>query len=123
MSDWHNGGPVDEADYPRQIPVEDTFASWAADWLDGHLPMIQDKAEQYGSNSLAELGRTFARAQGREVRDDAALEIGCMLYAKGKIERVLDAMLQERMPSPDTWTDLAVYALMARYIQTYGRWP
>ena len=99
------------------------FPDWAMQWISERATMIESKATEYGSNSLAEMGRTFARAQGRTVDDQEALEIGCMLYAKGKLERVLDAMLQQRTPSSDTWDDLAVYALMAGFIREKGRWP
>lgn len=109
---------------PTEARDEPTFRDWWVDWVEDAAPTIQRKAAEYGSNSLAEMGRTFARAQGRnQIEDHEALEIGCMFYAKGKIERVLDAMLQGRLPSADTWGDLMVYAAMASYIREFKRWP
>lgn len=109
---------------PAVEPVEPGFHLWWRSLVDEAAPTIQRKAGEYGSNSLAEMGRMFARAQGRDrIEDHEALEIGCMVYAKGKLERVLDAMLQGRLPSIDTWHDLGVYASMAQYIRENKRWP
>lgn len=100
------------------------FHAWWSKLVDEAAPTIQRKAGEYGSNSLAEMGRMFARAQGRDrIEDHEALEIGCMIYAKGKLERVLDAMLKGRLPSTDTWHDLGVYSSMAQYIRENKRWP
>lgn len=109
----------------EEIPADKIdFRTWWVEWVDNAAPTIQRKAAEYGSNSLAEMGRTFARAQGRnQLEDHEALEIGCMFYAKGKIERVLDAMLQGKLPSADTWGDLMIYAAMASYIREFRQWP
>lgn len=117
--------PVSEdAGDPTEAREEPTFRDWWVDWVEEAAPTIQRKAEEYGSNSLAEMGRMFARAQGRgQIEDHEALEIGCMVYAKGKIERVLDAMLKGGLPSADTWGDTMIYAAMASYIREFSRWP
>lgn len=100
------------------------FHQWWLAQVDRAAPTIQRKAAEYGSNSLAEMGRMFARAQGRgRVEDAEALEIGCAVYAKGKLERVIDAMLKGKLPSADTWHDLGVYATMAQYIREHNTWP
>ena len=90
----------DPADNTSDVPAG--FHEWWRQQVDDAAPMIERKAAEYGSNSLAEMGRMFARAQGRTVDDAEALEIGCAVYAKGKLERVLDAMLKGRLPSVDT---------------------
>ncbi len=99
------------------------FRTWWASFVVATAPTIQAKAEEYGSNSLASMGRLWARAQGRSVTDAEALEIGCALYAYGKMQRVMDAMLVGKLPSEDTWHDLGVYATMAQFIKQEGRWP
>jgi len=116
-------GPTPEEQV--EVPADPiSFRDWWVEWVDNAAPTIQRKAAEYGSNSLAEMGRTFARAQGRgHIEDHEALEIGCMFYAKGKIERVLDAMLQGTLPSADTWGDTMIYAAMASYIREFRRWP
>lgn len=109
---------------PTEAREEPDFRDWWVAWVDDAAPTIQRKAAEYGSNSLAEMGRMFARAQGRgHIEDHEALEIGCMIYTKGKIERVLDAMLQGTLPSADTWGDTMIYAAMASYIREFRRWP
>lgn len=104
-------------------PRNETFG----DWWQSHvqtLQLVHRKAEEYGSNSLAQIGRMYARARGRDVIEDPeALEIGCAVYAYGKMERVMDALLRDRLPSIDTWYDLMIYAAMAQYIRTNRRWP
>jgi hypothetical protein len=84
---------------------------------------IAAKAAQYGSNSLAQMGRLWARAQGREVDNAEALELGCMLYTYGKMERWIDAALRGDKPSIDTLHDIAVYATMAQRVRETGSWP
>lgn len=105
------------------VASADGFHAWWRRQVDNAAPTIERKAAEYGSNSLAEMGRMFARAQGRDRIDDAeALEIGCAVYAKGKLERVLDAMLKGKLPSTDTWMDTMVYSAMSLYIREHGRW-
>lgn len=113
-----DGFTPDNATAPRE-----GFHAWWVAMADNAAPTIQRKAREYGSNSLAEMGRTVARFQGREVNDAEALEIGCAMYAKGKMERVIDAVIQRTLPSTDTWHDLGVYSAMAQFIRAHGRWP
>lgn len=120
-------GPIDDVEVSAETiatPTPLDFHGWWSALVDESAPTIQRKAAEYGSNSLAEMGRMFARAQGRAPIDDhEALEIGCMVYAKGKIERVLDAMLKGSLPSTDTWLDTMIYAAMAQFIRQHKRWP
>lgn len=99
------------------------FTRWWLKTVEELSPTVQRKAEEYGSNSLAQMGYFFARAQGRDLTEAEALEIGCFLYAYGKLQRVGDALLTGNLPSVDTWMDAAVYASMAAYVREHGRWP
>jgi hypothetical protein len=111
---------------PDQVflnPAAADFTKWAEDWLSDTAPQVQAKAEQYGSNSLAAMGHLAARMQGRKVSEIEALEVGCAVYAFGKMERVMDAVLRGGMPGRDTWHDLAVYSLMVLFMREHGRWP
>lgn len=99
------------------------FHRWWAAMVDKEAPTIQAKAEEYGSNSLAQMGHMFARAQGRGVTEAEALEIGSFIYAYGKLQRVGDALLHGKLPSTDTWKDLSIYASMSLYIRENGQWP
>lgn len=107
---------------PPLVP-DPGFAEWAQEWLDDRLPDIEGKAKVYGSNSLAAMGHLFARAGHMEIPQSDALEYGCGVYAYGKMERVMDAMLRGELPGADTWGDIAVYALMALYTRSKGTWP
>lgn len=115
---------IEAEDEPRPDAARAGFHAWWVAQVDEAAPTIERKAAEYGSNSLAEMGRMFARARGvGQISDAEALEIGCMIYAKGKLERVLDAMLKGKLPSVDTWHDLGVYSAMAQYIRENKRWP
>ena len=110
---------------PGQEPDDEPdFETWWINLVAEHAPTIQAKAEEYGTNSLVEVGRLYARARGRDQIEPAeAIELGCAVYAYGKIQRVIDACLKDRLPSEDTWRDAMVYAAMALYTREHGRWP
>jgi hypothetical protein len=124
-------GLVDEY---KQVagPAADTAATQeAADlehWWIGNAaleaPDIARKAREYGSNSLAAMGRLIGRVQHRQPMTPAAeLEYGCAVYAFGKMERVMDALVRGELPSEDTWRDIHVYSVMALRIRETGTWP
>ncbi len=99
------------------------FQEFAEKWLAEHLPMVEHKAREYGSNSLQRKGERYMRAQGRTAEHPVqALEIACFQYIAEKLDRVEDAAIRGLPASTDTWTDIAVYALMANYIRATGRW-
>jgi len=102
------------------------FHEWAEKWLTENIPMVEAKAREYGSNSLQRKGERYLRALGlvKHTPDNpaAALELACFQYIAEKLDRVEDAALRGLPASDDTWTDLAVYALMALYIRKHGRW-
>jgi hypothetical protein len=113
-----------EAELRRELgisPVE--FDEWWTKLVATEAPTIAAKAREYGSNSLAAMGRLYARGQGREVEPAEALELGCFVYAYGKMQRVADAMIRGVAPSVDTLRDLMIYAAMAQFIRQYGQWP
>jgi hypothetical protein len=99
------------------------FHRWWAEMVDREAPTIAAKAAEYGSNSLAQMGHLFARAQGRGVTEAEALEIGSFIYAYGKLQRVGDSILHGKLPSTDTWKDLSIYSSMSLYIREHGQWP
>ena len=99
------------------------FHCWWAELVDKEAPTVAAKAAEYGSNSLAQMGHLFAKAQGRGISEAEALELGTFIYAYGKLQRVGDALLQGKLPSVDTWKDLSIYSSMAMYIRENGQWP
>jgi hypothetical protein len=104
-------------------PDESEFHAWWIQMADKEAPVIHAKAKEYGTNSLVEMGRIWARAQCREVDEAEAIEIGCFLYAYGKIQRIADALLKGDLPNGDSWKDLTVYGLMSLYAREKGHWP
>lgn len=115
-------GPSEGLFDPEEL--ESDFESWWLELVSEHAPTIQAKAEEYGTNSLVEVGRLYARARGRDQIEIAeAVELGCAVYAYGKIQRVIDALLKDRLPSEDTWRDAMIYAAMALYTREHGQWP
>ncbi len=99
------------------------FAEWWGKLVQTEAPTIGAKAKEYGSNSLAAMGRLYARGQGREVEPAEALELGCYVYMYGKVQRVADAMINGKLPSMDTVLDTMVYAAMILFIREHKRWP
>lgn len=99
------------------------FSLWAHNFVDNHAPMVSKKAEEYGTFSLSEVGRLFALGQGRSVSSVEAIELGCLLYAHGKIQRSISAVLRGRLPTEDTVVDTAIYSLMALFVKEFHRWP
>lgn len=101
-----------------------SFEEWWTQLVKAEAPTIQRKAEEYGTNSLVEMGRLFAKAQGwQDITEPEAIEVGCFLYAFGKMQRVADAMLKGRLPNLDSWHDLMIYSAMSNYTRTYRAWP
>lgn len=114
--------PMPTRGFLADLQASPGFQEWAEKWLAAIVPMVEAKARQYGSNSLAQKGRRYARAQGREVTDAVALELGVMQYMAEKLDRVEDSALRQQAASDDTLIDLAVYALMGLYIRKHGHW-
>lgn len=115
---------------PKTAVVVDSKAAhplqewWVKNATD-EAPMIAEKADRYGSNSLAAMGRMLAELQ----RDSSNysyqdfLELGCFAYAYGKAERVFDAIKRGEFPDIDSWRDLSVYSRMAIKVRETGSWP
>lgn len=112
----HGPGVAAEHDNPPK------FDEWVAQWVADHIPVAMEKAQTYGSNSLAKKGQRFAAALGRQVTSQTALELGVAQYVAEKSDRVEDAILRGHLPGTDTWIDIAIYALMAQYIRQTGQW-
>lgn len=124
VSGTHRAVPMPASPFLTDAMAAPGFYEWAEKWLAENIPMIETKAREYGSNSLQRKGERYMRAQGRKASDgpSQALELACFQYIAEKLDRVEDAALRGLPASDDTWTDLAVYALMALYIRKTGRW-
>jgi hypothetical protein len=99
------------------------FEAFLHDLIHREAPEIMRKAGEYGSNSLAQMGHMFGRMGGRQLNEAEALEMGCFVYAFGKIERIQDAILKGKTPSDDTIKDAWVYLGMMMHIREFKTWP
>lgn len=108
--------PID----PRhQALVE--LQEWLVRKLDGTLPEVLRKADEYGSGDLEMMGdRLFRmlRLPGQTVGQQAS----AAFYADGKVARIMAALEEGREPSADCWFDLFVYGLIGLKIHETGRW-
>lgn len=103
--------------------VGEVLQQWWLDRAKEEAQAVVPKAVTYGSNSLLQLGRKMAQLQGREASDEEAMELGCWVYAVGKIERWTDAVMRGERPSDDTLYDIGIYIKMAQRIRDAGSWP
>ena len=68
---------------------------------------------EYGSGDLVAVGQQVRQLADRKPMVDAdAMELGCLFYLIGKMERAISAHKRGDLPSDDTWFDIAVYAKM-----------
>ena len=105
-----------------------TLVDWWLFLATREAEMAQEKATEYGSTDLREVGRTMAMASGLGApegrgTDEWYSELGCYFYAVGKMARWTDAVLSGRQVSNDTIADLKVYMTMVQRIRECGGWP
>lgn len=121
LTDWQDittlgQHPQDELDSPLR--------QWWTDQAFDEADRTIAKAEEYGSRDLVIIGQTLWRMAGRSspLPDAKAMELGCLFYLIGKIQRAVEAVTTDRPISDDTWHDAAVYARMAQACRA-GVWP
>ncbi len=91
------------------------ITKWWREVTDDDLCRYLAKRTEYGSFDLSILGDVLQRTMDDEaLKIDANEEIGITFYMLGKLARVLSAYKEGRVPSDDTWDDLAIYAMMGR---------
>ena len=96
---------------------------WWMDTAHDEAAAVVDKAVEYGSNSMTELGHDIAKIAGRNVTDQQATELACYFYIKGKVGRWSDAIVAGKDVSDDTLGDIGVYVRMAQRVRSNGGWP
>jgi type IV secretory pathway TrbD component len=105
------------------VSSEEQLAGWWRSQAESEISMVVDKAIEYGARDLVLMGRELAAMAGREVTDQQAAELGCVMYLVGKMARVSAAWSEGRMPSDDTYLDIGVYVRMVQRIRQSGGWP
>ena len=104
---------------------EDSSESLSSWWIDHAIDEARRtcaKMAEYGSSDLVALGRTYAHMAGIPAPAAVeAMEIGCLIYLLGKVNRAVESVRQHRPILLDTWFDTAVYAKMAQAARA-GAW-
>lgn len=115
--------PTEELTGVDTVRLEQQLNEWWMALAEEESRTVVPKAVAYGSNSLLQLGRKMAQLKGRTVSDEEAMELGCWVYAVGKIERWTDAVMRGERPSDDSIYDLGIYVKMVQRIRDVGSWP
>lgn len=112
---------ADEAGTPP--PTDSPLRRWWIDDAHDQADRTIAKMEEYGSGDLVALGQTMRRLANRPPFEDLtrAMELGCLMYLLGKIERAVEAVAADREVKDDTWFDAEVYTKMARAARA-GKW-
>jgi hypothetical protein len=107
----------------RRSDLRRELSNWWIQIANVESTAVADKAVEYGSRDLIEIGYDLARIAGRIVDDQQAAELGVYFYLRGKLARWTEAVADGRTVSDDTLTDIGVYVRMAQRIRTHGGWP
>lgn len=99
------------------------LAAWWRSKAGAEIEQTVDKAIEYGSTDLIDIGHNIARLSDRIVSDQEAALVGVFFYIEGKLARWRSAIHDGRPVSSDTLLDIGVYARMAQRIQETGGWP
>lgn len=110
-------------DDPEKQRLADDLQVWWADKAHDEAEKTVDKAIEYGSNSMTDVGHAMARTAGRTITDEEATELGCYFYIVGKLGRWADAVVAGERVSDDTLFDIGVYVRMAQRARSNGGWP
>lgn len=121
------GSQFAEQRFPDAPDPTNTMRSVLADWwvtqAETEVEATVDKAIEYSSTDLVDIGRTLARTAGREVSDEEAAELGIFFYLQGKLSRWAGAIAAGKRPSYDTIFDIGIYCRMAQRVREVGGWP
>lgn len=106
-------------EHTKYEPVKELpeYVSWAAFVAASDAEMVWKKAKEYGSLQIF----TLAISKGRYQPVDLEKALAALVALK--LGRILAALEQDHLPTPDTWRDLCCYAMMARRVRTTGAWP
>lgn len=114
-----------QAEEERRSGLAGHLEAWWLDKAQDEIQGVVPKAVEYSSTDLVDLGRQIAglAGWGDECTDAHHAELGIAFYVAGKVGRIMGAIKEGRLPSDDTWHDIAVYTKMAQRVREVGAWP
>lgn len=116
--------PQPDDEEARRSQLAGRLEAWWESTSEQEMAASIPKAIEYSSTDLVDLGRQIAQLAGWGDYTDAHLaELGIAFYVAGKVARVMGAIREGRLPSTDTWHDIAVYTKMAQRVREVGAWP
>lgn len=111
---------------PAQPPDDgdSKLRQWWTDQAFDEADRTIAKMEKYGSMDLVHIGRAFWEIAGRTepLSDVEAMELGCLFYVYGKVQRAMSAVKSHQTILDDTWFDMHIYPKMAEAARA-GVWP
>lgn len=108
---------------PSPASLRDQLRQWWFEKAEAEMGPTIDKAVEYGSTDLIDIGLMLARTMRRTITEEEAAELGVFFYLIGKIARWQSAIERGERPSDDTLLDIGVYVRMAQRIRDAGGWP
>ncbi len=103
--------------------AEDQLRAWWQATSEAEIEQTVEKAVEYGSTDLIDIGSQLGRFMRRPLSDAEAAELGCWFYLIGKIGRATSALERGDWPSDDTIKDTGIYIKMIQRIRDTGSWP
>jgi hypothetical protein len=102
-------------------PTLQELVNWWLDETKGELDSVIPKAVEYGSADLKVIGFALSQMIG-EPKGVTHDELGIAFYVLGKVARLVGGYADGRLPSDDTWHDIAIYTKMAQYARKHNGW-
>lgn len=114
----------DDHHHERAESNDSPLRRWWTDQAFDEADRTISKMEEYGSMDLVHIGHAMWDVMGRTTKlsDVAAMELGCLFYVYGKVQRAMSAVKVDRPILDDTWFDMHIYAKMAQAARA-GVWP
>ena len=122
FNEWQDMAAAFRHEPPAEgAPTVQDLANWWLDETKSELDSVIPKAVEYGSADLKVIGFALSQMIG-EPKGVSHDELGIAFYVLGKVARLVGGYADGRLPSDDTWHDIAIYTKMAQYARENGGW-
>jgi hypothetical protein len=119
---WQDVAAAFGRDFPEAEPPSlQSLVDWWLDETKSELDSVIPKAIEYGSADLKVIGFALSQMIG-EPKGVTHDELGIAFYVLGKVARLVGGYADGRLPSDDTWHDIAIYTKMAQYARKHNGW-